>query len=116
MPKENNEQTILQQAQGIVYDRVSPNGERRPYGPFSECMKAAARIFNEINPYGEARGQVTTEEMYFALVALKLAREKFEHKTDNLVDICGYLAGLDDFIAELKAENEVKPTPAYTHD
>lgn len=111
MPKENNKQTILQQAQGIVYDnRVS-----RPYGPFSECMKAASRIFNEINPYSDTH-TLEPQEMYFALVALKLAREKFEHKTDNLVDICGYLAGLDDFIIELKAESEVKPTPAYTHD
>jgi len=116
MPKENNKQTILQQAQGIVYDRVSPNGERRPYGPFSECMKSATAIFNEISPYRSGSSKLKTEEMYFALVALKLAREKFEHKTDNLVDICGYLAGLDDFIIELKAENEVKPTSAYAHD
>lgn len=93
--------TILEQAQSIVYDRKSPNGEARPYGPFSECMEVATRIFNAINPNEKAH-QLCAEEMYFALIALKLAREKFEHKTDNLVDACGYLAGLDDYYKEIQ--------------
>lgn len=91
--------TILEKAQDIVYNRKSENGEARPYGPFSECMKKATEIFNAINPGNPGhRHDMAPHEMYFALIALKLAREHFQHKQDNLTDACGYLAGLDDFI------------------
>ncbi|MDE5977980.1 MAG: hypothetical protein K2G70_05905 [Turicibacter sp.] len=88
---------ILSQAYNIVYNRCDANDER-PYGPFSACMTKATDIFNAIVPRNEIK--LSTRHMYFALVALKLARESFEHKEDNLVDICGYLAGLNDYLIE----------------
>ena len=41
-------------------------------------------------------------DMYAVLVALKLSRESFNHKRDNLVDVCGYIQGLDDFYMGVK--------------
>ena len=95
----HRQDTILQQAYDIVYNRRDENGPR-PYGPFSACMEKATEIFNAINPH---RLALHPADMYFALVALKLAREFFEHKQDNLIDICGYLAGLDDYLAQERA-------------
>lgn len=92
--------TILEQAQDIVYNRKDTNGDR-PYGPFSQCMKKAAEIFNAISP----TTVLQAGDVYRVLMALKLAREYFEHKQDNLIDLCGYAAGLDDYINEINNSN-----------
>ena len=81
------EKTILEEAIEIVVDRK----DGRNYGSFSEGMKRATMIFN-----GMTGHDIDTKDMYAALVALKLSRESYHHKRDNLVDACGYLQGLDD--------------------
>lgn len=101
--------SILEKAQAIVYNRLDlDTGAERPNVPFSKCMEKAAEIFNAINPFngGDSTGLNSTE-MYFALIALKFAREYFQHKQDNLVDICGYLAGLDDFLRENRNNSDI---------
>ena len=82
--------TILEEAKEIVVDRRGSDSERN-YGSFSEGMKRATMIFN-----GMTGLDIETKDMYAALVALKLSRESYHHKRDNLVDACGYLQGLDD--------------------
>jgi hypothetical protein len=62
------------------------------YGPFSEGMDRAAMIFN-----GMTGLNVTGREMFKALVALKLSRESYNHKTDNLLDSIAYLQGLENY-------------------
>lgn len=107
--------SILEKAQAIVYNRFDlDTGAERPNVPFSNCMKKAAEIFNAINPFngGDSKG-LGPIEMYFALIALKFAREYFQHKQDNLVDICGYLAGLDDFLKEEANRNNDIPVSKY---
>ena len=85
--------TILDEAADIVVHRKTDHegSNERPYGPFSESMGRATMIFN-----GMTGLDVGPEVMYKALVALKLSRESYHHKRDNLVDTCGYLQGLED--------------------
>lgn len=80
---------ILDEAKEIVVDRTTVHEN---YGEFSESMGRARLIY-----IGMTGKEMLIEDMYKALIALKLARESFVHKRDNLVDTCGYLQGLEDY-------------------
>ena len=90
---EQVEQPKLSMAQE-VHEIVNERGEEtaRAYGPFSKGMQRAAMIFS-----GATGIQVEGEHMYMALVALKLSRQSFNHKYDNLLDAMAYLQGLANF-------------------
>ena len=90
---------ILAQANEIINNRSEEKD--RMYGPLGEGMEIAAEIFNLITPEGQT---ITPEGMYWALVALKLSREHFNHKEDNLLDAVAYIGGLNNYI-EAKQEN-----------
>lgn len=85
--------SILQQADQIVNNRSEESD--RQYGPFSEGMERAAMIFN-----GMTGLNVGAEDMFKALVALKLSRESYQHKRDNLLDAVAYIQGLENYINE----------------
>ena len=80
---------ILDEAKDIVVDRVT---DHENYGEFSESMGRARLIF-----IGMTGKEISIEDMYKMLVALKLSRESFHHKRDNLIDACGYMQGLEDY-------------------
>lgn len=85
---------ILDRARAIVYDRSEE--KERQYGPFRESMKRAAAIYNNM-----AWGANATDiDMYKALIALKLSREGFAHKEDNLLDAIAYMASMNDALEE----------------
>jgi hypothetical protein len=84
---------ILEQANNIVNKRTEEKD--RNYGPFSEGMNRAAMIFN-----GMTGLNITGNEMFKALVALKLSRESYNHREDNLLDACAYLGALNNYIDE----------------
>lgn len=83
---------ILTHANDIVNNRSEE--KERMYGPFFETMERATRIYNEMNP----TEQISTVGMYKALVALKLAREAYHHKEDNLLDAVAYMGSMNDYI------------------
>jgi hemerythrin-like domain-containing protein len=85
--------SILEQAQEIVNNR-SEESERQ-YGPFSEGMERAASIFS-----GMIGMNMTAEHMFKALIALKLSRESYKHKRDNLLDAVAYIQALENYINE----------------
>ena len=91
------EKPILDEAREIVVER-STNHEN--YGEFSESMARARLIF-----IGMTGRELPLEDMYKMLVALKMSRESFHHKRDNLVDACGYLQGLEDYWNGIRREN-----------
>lgn len=93
---------ILDRARAIVYDRSEE--KERQYGPFRESMKRAAAIYNNMT-WG---AQATDIDMYKALIALKLSREGFAHKEDNLLDAIAYMASMNDALEE-DARNEKDP-------
>ena len=86
---------ILKEADSIVNDRSEE--KERQYGPFSEGMQRAAKIAS-----GMSGKDVTADDMYIALVALKLSRQSYQYKDDNLLDAVAYLGAWHNFIKEEK--------------
>ena len=84
---------ILERANEIINCRSEEKD--RMYGPMAEGMEIAAQIFNLITPEGQS---ITPEGMYWALVALKLSRQHYNHKTDNLLDTVAYIGALNNYI------------------
>jgi len=86
---------ILERANEIVNQRSEE--KERQYGPFSEGMNRAAMIAS-----GMTGKEFTAEDMYIALVALKLSRHSYNYREDNLLDACAYIGALDNYINEKK--------------
>ena len=84
---------ILKQADSIINNRVEE--KERMYGPFEEGMDRAAEIFN-----GMTGMKITGSHMYKAMIALKLSRESYSSKQDNLLDACAYIGALDNYEIE----------------
>lgn len=82
---------ILLRAHQIVFERSEE--KERQYGPFRQSMETATEIFNLISP----DTTLSTQDMYRAMIALKLSREAHAHKKDNLLDLVAYIAALDDY-------------------
>lgn len=82
---------ILKEANQIINERSEE--KERQYGPMMEGMERAAQILSLM--IGEP---VKTETMYKAMIALKLSRECYNHKEDNLLDAVAYLGALNNHI------------------
>ena len=81
---------ILKEANKIINKRSEE--KERQYGPFQEGMERAAMIAS-----GATGKQFTASDMYMCLVALKLSRQSYNHKEDNLLDAVAYLGSLNDY-------------------
>ena len=84
---------ILEKADQIVNHRSEE--KERMYGPFNKSMERATAIYNAASPDNE---QITVRGMYRALIALKLSREAFAHREDNLLDAAAYIGALNNYI------------------
>jgi hypothetical protein len=82
---------ILEKANEIV--NLRSEEKERMYGPFEEGMERAALILSGMLGY-----KVTGDVMYKAMIALKLSRQSYNHKEDNLLDAVAYLASLNNYI------------------
>lgn len=82
---------ILEKANDIV--NLHSEEKERMYGPFEEGMDRAAIILSGMVGY-----EVDAQLMYKALIALKLSRESYYHKEDNLLDAVAYLGSLNNYI------------------
>lgn len=85
---------ILEQANKIVNERSEE--KERQYGPFHESMERAANLYNLMTPVSE--GSISVAGMYRAMIALKLSREAYKHKEDNLLDAVAYMGSLNDYL------------------
>ena len=95
--------TIFLEAEEIVNNRSEE--KERQYGPFTEGMQRAAKIASA------ATGKnITTSDMYMMLVALKLSRQSYNHKKDNLLDAIAYLGALDNYHDEKDQLTESRGT------
>ncbi|MGL5979346.1 MAG: DUF6378 domain-containing protein [Phocaeicola sp.] len=71
---------ILQEADSIV------SGDRAAdYGDIVENFNRIAEIASIMS-----NKAITADDCVNVLIAVKLSREAFKHKRDNLVDLCGY--------------------------
>jgi hypothetical protein len=86
---------ILKQADDIVNNRSEE--KERQYGPFDEGMERAAQILS-----GMTGQKFTADIMYKALIALKLSRESYNHREDNLLDACAYIGALNNKLEKSK--------------
>jgi|TARA_R100000084_G_scaffold103967_1_gene60226 hypothetical protein len=95
--------SIFLEAEEIVNNRSEE--KEREYGPFSEGMERAAKIASA------ATGKnIATSDMYIILVALKLSRQSYNHKKDNLLDAIAYLGALDNYYNEKEQLTESRGT------
>lgn len=88
---------ILKKADQIVNERSEE--KERQYGPFQASMKRAAALYNLMSPKDQ---RITTSGMYRAMIALKLSREAYAHKEDNLLDAIAYMGSMNDYLKEHK--------------
>ena len=80
MEKKEGEKSILAEAEEIV------NGSRQSdYGDARESFSRIATIASVMT--GK---ELSPEDCCAVMMAVKLVRESFNHKRDNLVDLCGY--------------------------
>ena len=91
MAKKVKKESILKRADEIINNRSEE--KERQYGPFSEGMERAAKIAS-----GMTGKDFQAEDLYAALIALKLSRHSYNYREDNLLDAVAYLGGLDNYI------------------
>ncbi len=94
---------ILKKADEIVNERSEE--KERMYGPFAESMTRAAYIYNLMSPEDE---KISVAGIYRAMIALKLSREAYAHKEDNLLDAVAYMGAMNNYIEALEAEDKLE--------
>lgn len=90
MKQKGRKMNILEKANEIV--NLRSEEKERQYGPFAECNEKAAKIASILS--GK---EFTAIDIYHFQIALKLARESFSHKQDNLLDAVAYIGALDNY-------------------
>lgn len=99
-------ESILNKAHDIVFERSEE--KERQYGPFIECNERIAKIAQVL-----CQKDITTKDIYLIQIAIKLGRESFNHKQDNLLDAAAYIGALDDYYEQEKKRqktNKCDPT------
>jgi len=78
---------ILQHAHEIIYERAEESN--RQYGEFTEGMEKVAQLSTLM-----CNKEITPEDCYKVLIALKLSRESYNKKYDNILDAISYMAAM----------------------
>ena len=94
------DKSILLDAHSIVYK----DADGHDYGSFDQNMQDACNFAMVMTG-----NQVTIDMAYAILIGLKFAREKQNHKRDNMVDVCGYMEGWSEYKAK-QADPETHAT------
>lgn len=81
---------ILKKAHEIIHERKEE--KERQYGPFDESMAKAARVASEL-----CQKEITTEDFYKCMIALKISRMAYNLKEDTMLDAVAYISALDEF-------------------
>lgn len=81
---------ILEEANKIV--NLRKEEKERQYGPFSPSMEKAARIASEL-----CNKEITTEDFYKCMIALKMSRMAYNLKPDTLLDAVAYIGALNNY-------------------
>lgn len=85
---------ILYKADQIVNHRAEE--KERQYGPFNESIERTAQFYNLMKPKSDP--DISPEGVLRVLIALKLSREAYGHKEDNLLDGVAYIGALNNYI------------------
>jgi DNA-binding protein H-NS len=79
---------ILEKANEIINARSEE--KERMYGPIIESMEKASQLASIMTSKN-----ITADDLYLCMVAIKLSRESYSHKEDNLLDAVAYLGALN---------------------
>jgi hypothetical protein len=82
--------TIFEHANEIIFERNEE--KQRQYGPMQESMASAALIASAL-----CNKEITTEDFYKCMMALKLSRLGYSTKRDTILDLIAYAGSLDNF-------------------
>lgn len=82
---------ILKQADDIINNRSEE--KERTYGPIDDNIELMIKLYNLISG-----NTLTVEDGYMLLMCNKLARESYNHKEDNLLDLVAYTGALNNYI------------------
>lgn len=85
---------ILEEANKIVFERKGEQAQT--YGSFNECNRRVATIASVL-----CNKEITERDMFLILMSLKLGREAYMHKEDNLLDLVAYTAALNNWHNEV---------------
>ncbi len=88
---------ILLKANQIINERAEE--KEREYGPFEESMEKAASVASVL-----CNKEITTEDFYKCLIALKISRMAYNLKEDTMLDSVAYIAALDNYSKKNKNE------------
>lgn len=81
---------ILEEANKII--NLRSEEKQRQYGPFENSMDNAAKVASVL-----CNKEITTEDFYKCMIALKVSRMSFNIKEDTMLDCVGYIAALNNF-------------------
>ena len=81
---------ILEEANRIV--NLRSEEKEREYGPFERSMAKAALLASELT-----EKEISVEDFYKCMIALKLSRLAFNSKEDTLLDAVAYLAAYNNY-------------------
>jgi len=81
---------ILKEADKIINERAEE--KERMYGPFEDSMAKAACIASEL-----CNKDITTEDFYKCMIALKMSRMAYNLKQDTLLDCVAYVGSLNNY-------------------
>ena len=80
-----SKRSILQEAESLV------NGDRQEsYGTVTENFGTIAELWSAV-----LKTKITPEQVGLCMIQVKVARQMYKPKRDNLVDISGYAATLE---------------------
>lgn len=98
MERKEGEKSILSEAEEIV------NGSRHSdYGDAKESFSRIATIASVMT--GK---ELSPDDCCAVMMAVKLVRESFNHKRDNLVDLCGYAHIMNEIVESEKKKDKWK--------
>ena len=93
---------ILQRANQIINERSEE--KEREYGPLSEGFERAAKIAS-----GMDGRNWTADDIFVAMIAMKLSRQSYSFKEDNLLDAVAYMGGWQNYINERRESVSKEP-------
>lgn len=77
--------------------------KEREYGPIDECLTRTAVIASEM-----CAKQLTVDDVYKVLIALKLSRLAHSHKEDTILDAIAYLGAFNNLKNNNKTNGKAK--------
>lgn len=83
---------ILERANAIVNERAEE--KTRMYGPFDESITRTCDMYNLMSAPDK---RLDPEDIFKVLVSLKLSREAYNHKEDNLLDAVAYIGAWNNY-------------------